>query len=271
MHCSSVTPARALAGSALLFAIFFHLTGCASVRPSTLTSPPAVPVSGNWQISSTAIAASRLPQLSGELSGTSAAITGIVHSDSNSACIAPTTTIALSGSTGKENLVTLTSQGVAGGTLTITGTLAADGKSLSNASYNVVGGSCAFSKPAQATAQEYDPISGNYTGSFSDADGVLITVQATLNQSPDANGDGNYTLSGTATLPSNPCFPSTVPVSDTEVTGGSFTFTFTTTDGSNSVTATGTFNDNASVLMVKPWTSSGSCGADTGTGTMNQS
>lgn len=260
--------ARIAAG--LLLAMPLLLAGCENNLTAAPPSSNAVFVPGNWQISSTAAAASHLPQLSGELSGTSAAITGVVHSDSTSACVPPTSPIAITGSASPKALVTLTGQNVAGGTLTITGTLAADGKSLSAASYNVTGGTCAFAQPAVAVAQQYSPISGNYTGTFSDADGPLITIQATLNQSPDADGDGNYTLSGSAIVPSNPCFPTTVPVSNTQVTGGSFTFTFTTSDASNTVVANGTFNNDASVLTVQQWTSSGTCGADSGTGSMSQ-
>ena len=71
-------------------------------------------------------------------------MTGLFHSDSASSCIAPTTAVAVTGSADANKLVTLTGTGLAGGTLTIAGTLAADGRSLTNATYNVTGGTCAF-------------------------------------------------------------------------------------------------------------------------------
>ena len=273
MHSLSSMWSPVKVGVSLLFASASFLSGCTrSLTSAADTASSATPVSvaGNWQISSTTAAAVRLPELSGSLSGSSQAITGVVHSDSANACLSSTTPIQLSGSANGDNLVTLTGQNVAGGTLNISGTLAFDGKSLSAVTYRVVGGACAFAQPAVATAQEYSPVSGNYTGTFSDADGVLINIQANLRQSADADGDGNYTLNGTATLPNNPCFPNIIPISNTLVTGGSFTFTFTTNDDSNSVTANGTFNNNASLLSVISWTSSGSCGADNGTGSMMQ-
>ena len=176
------------------------------------------------------------------------------------------TAFAVSGKADSKGLVTLAGP-VAGGTLTLSGTLAADGQSLTDATYNVAGGACGFLAPASAQAQVYMPISGAYSGTFRDGDGQIATVQATLSQSADANGDGNYTLTGTA-APNNPCFSASVPVSATTVSGGNFTLTYTDPNTSNSVTATGLFSADASTLTVTNWTSSGSCGSDSGTGTM---
>lgn len=243
------------------------LAGCAAgVTRGPGSSPLPDLVTGNWQVNSTAPVAAHLSSVSGTLSGTSAAMTGIFHTQAASACIAPSKSFELSGSADKAGNVSLSGP-LANGTLTLTGTLAADGKSLEDASYTVAGGSCAFNKPADATAEVYTPISGMYTGTFSDSDGQIASVQATLNQSADANGDGNYTLSGSAT-PNNPCFTGTVPISNTQVTGGTFTFTYTDPNTTNSVTATGTFSSDASTLNVTQWTLSGPCGPDSGTGSM---
>ena len=255
---------------ASLFLLPALLTGCAANSTTTGNPAPlAAMVTGNWQISSSATAAVRLPAISGVLSGTSVAATAILHSQSAAACIAPASSLEVSGSADKNGLVTLAGP-LAGGSLTITGTLSADGKSLTGASYNVAGGSCGFAKAADATAQAYMPISGTYTGSFTDADGQIATVTATLNQSADANGDGNFTLTGTANPANNPCFLGAVPISSTQVTGQTFTFTYTDPNTTNSVTATGTFSSDASTLTIQPWTSSGPCGADTGAGSMTR-
>ena len=245
------------------------LTGCsANTTAATPSSPLPAVVTGNWQISSSEPATANLPAISGALAGTPAKLSGMFHAQSAKACVAPASTFPVTGATTAKGVVTLSGP-LAGGTLTINGTLAADGKSLTGATYNVAGGSCGFAKAADATAQAYTPISGSYTGTFIDADGVIANVAASLNQSPDANGDGNYTLSGSAT-PNNPCFSTTVPVSNTTVTGGNFTFTYTDPQTTNSVTASGTFSPDASTLTVTNWASSGPCGADHGTGTMTR-
>ena len=216
---------------------------------------------GNWQISSSAPAAARLPVFSGEFTNRSGTISGILHSQSETACVSPATSFTLTGSTSSKNLVTLTGR-VAGGALTVTGTLAENGKSLTAATYSITGGACALPAKVQAVAQAFAPITGTYSGNFADIDGQIAQVTADFSQSTTPDPEGNFTLAGTATVSNNPCFPSTIPISKTQVTGGTFTFTYAADD--NSVTANGTFNSEATVLTINSWTSSGSCGADTG-------
>jgi hypothetical protein len=177
------------------------------------------------------------------------------------------TAIAVSGQTDAKDVLTLTG-GLGGGTLTITGTLAADAKSLTGARYNVTGGSCAFSAAAPADMQAYSSVTGNYAGSFSDADGQVISITAALTQTPESDTDGNFQLSGTGSFPNNPCFSSPVSISNSQVTGGSFTLTYADPVTRNSVTASGTFSPDAQTLTVTNWTLTGSCGPDTGTGSL---
>ncbi len=256
-------------GALSALALSSTLLGCSGgLVPTAAVS--SIAVNGNWQLSSSATAAAKLPVISGELSGSGANIAGIFHSSAASTCIAPTSVFELTGAADAKNAVTLTGANVAGGTLTVSGTLAADGKSLTGASYNVVGGSCAFAQAATATAQAYAPISGTFNGSFSDPDGHLLDVSAALSQTPASDTSGNYQLSGTGTFGSNPCFNSPVTVSNTQVTGGSFTLTYSDATTMNSVTANGTFSADGTTLTVTGWTLSGSCGPDTGTGLLTK-
>jgi hypothetical protein len=230
----------------------------------------AIAVTGNWQFASAAVSASKLPSLSGELTGSSTSMTGIFHSNSATACVAPAQAFDVSGSANSKMLVTLTGANTVGDTLKITGTLAADGRSLSNATYMVTGGSCAFAAAAAATAQSYSSIDGSYAGSFADADGQTIAVDAMLTQTPASDTDGNFQLSGTGTFPNNPCFNSPVSISNSQVTGGSFDLTYTDSTTENSVEAIGNFSTDGKTLTVTQWTLSGPCGPDTGTGSLVQ-
>ena len=92
--------------------------------------------------------------------------------------------------------------------MTITGTLASDGRSLTNATVNVAGGQCAFATAAQASVQNFSSVTGSYVGTFSDAKGPVMNVTASLSQAPGGDTNGNFTLSGTASLGTNPCFVS---------------------------------------------------------------
>jgi hypothetical protein len=245
------------------------LVGCSTGLVPT-AAPSVISVTGNWQLSSTAPAAAKLPVLSGELTGAGANITGIFHPGAATTCVSPSTSFELTGSADAQNAVTLTGDNFAGGILTVQGTLASDGKSFSNATYNVVGGACAFAQAAPANAQSYADVTGNYAGGFSDPGGNVISITSTVSQNPTGDSNGNFQLSGTATLPNNPCFNSPVAVSNSQVTGGSFALTYADANTGNRVTASGTFSTDGTTLTVTNWVLAGPCGPDSGTGLLTK-
>ncbi len=258
--------------SALLSLVLLG-TGCNQIITAPIgVSATALPVSvaGNWQIASSDAVAAKLPSLSGALAGAGSAITGVVHANSSTACIAPATTIALTGSVDAANQITLSGANLAGGSLKIAGTLAADGKSITNATYLVSGGTCAFTAAAVATAQSFSSINGNFTGTFSDPYGQVLSITAMLTQTPASDPNGNFQLSGTGTLGTNPCFTSPATISNSQVTGGSFSLTYNDPNLANSVTASGTFSTDGMTLTVTNWTLSGACGDDSGTGLLTR-
>ena len=247
------------------------LAGCSSSGSVNSSSPGSTPAlaSGNWQFSSSDKAAARLSAVSGELSTSSGKITGILHAQSASACIAPASSFEVSGSANSKGTVTL-SGSIGGGTLSITGALASDGRSITDATYDIAGGTCAFATPATAKAQTFTPVTGTYVGTFVDNGGDSIAVTATLSQSPQSDTDGNYTLSGSASFGANPCFVSPTAVAAAQVTGGTFTMSYPDSTTQNSVTASGTFSEDATTLTVSNWTLTGPCGPDSGSNTVMQ-
>ena len=266
---SSFRTSCALSGASLLLTTL-GLAGCnAALSPLSITPLSAIAVTGNWQFASTAPSAGKLPAISGELTGSNQSMTGLFHSDSAESCVAPSQVFEMTGSADAKNNVTLTGSNPVGGKLTLTGTLAADGKSMTNTAYSVSGGSCAMAKPAAASAQQYD-MSANYAGSFSDSDGQVITLSATLSQSSMPDQNGNYTLTGTGTFPSNPCFNSPVTVTASELTGNTFNFTYQDSVTTNSVAVAGNISPDGSTLTVTNWTLTGPCGPDSGTGVLTQ-
>jgi hypothetical protein len=251
--------------------VLMLLAGCAD--DGVVFDTPQNPISGNWQVS-TSSGTVPLPRISGSLTDNadnvgSATVTGIFHADATTGCSIITDAIAITGTTDSKGVTTLTGP-VAGGTLTISGTLAADGRSLSNATVNVSGGQCAFVSAAQATVQNYSSVAGTYAGSFADAGGPVMNVTATLSQSPAGDTNGNFTLSGTGSFGTNPCFISPVNVVNSAVTGGNFVLTYTDNTKGNSVTATGTFSADGTTLTVTNWSLTGPCGADSGIGTLTK-
>jgi hypothetical protein len=251
------------------------LVGCNLA--STASSLTAIPISGNWQFSSKSPNAAGLPSIAGTLSGTSLAITGILHANTANACLPQTQTFAVKGVTGANNSVLMTSDNVAGGILSITGTLAPDGKSMSNVSYTVSGGTCEFDAAADdptTMGTSYTPINGNYTGNFVDSQGdpALPNFPASFTQS-NSDGMGNYQLSGSATFTSNLCIASPASITNSQVSGGNINFTYTDASGTssngNQVMVTGTSSTDGKTLTVN-WVLSGSgfCDGISGTGTL---
>lgn len=247
--------------------LMLSLAGCAD--DGVVYDNGTTPVTGNWQISSSPSAKVSLPTVAGQLTSASGRVTGVLHAEAVNGCTTAKDAIAVSGSTDSSGRLSLSGD-VAGGTLTVSGKVAADGRSLSGATYNVRGGQCAFAQAAQATAQSYSPVTGTYNGSFYDPYGRVITLTANLIQSPAGDTPGNFELSGTASLGQNGCFGNPVTVTHSQVTGGSFTVTYADDTTVNSVTASGTFSPDGKTLTVTSWKLTGACGPDAGTGLMAQ-
>jgi hypothetical protein len=256
------------------------LAGCSgglTATSATATTSHAA-LAGNWKFSSTSANARGLSSLAGSLSVSGSQVTGALHPLSGT-CASPSTTFAVTGSIDTHNLLSLASTNFPGGALTLSGTIADDQKSLSAATYTVAAGACAFpaaktlnseaisprDNTAPVTAQQFQPITGSYTGSFSDSDGVVLPLTASLSQpsTPDANGV--YHLTGYATFDHNPCLNTPV-VTDSAVTGDTISATYTDPTTHNTVTGSGTFSPDAATLTITNWILSGNCGSDTGTG-----
>lgn len=258
------------------------LAGCSGGLNATPAAVPAADttahaaLAGNWKFSSPATNSRGLSSVAGSLAVKGTAITGTLHPLSGT-CAVANTPFAVAGSVDAHNLLTLSSTAFAGGAFSLSGTVADDQRSLSNATYTIAGGACAFpsasSVPnavsprdaAPVTAQQFQPISGSYAGSFSDSSGVTLPLTANLSQptTPDANGV--YHLTGYATFDHNPCLNTPV-VTDSTVTGDTISATYTDATTHNTVVGTGTFSADASTLTISNWSLTGSCGGDEGTG-----
>ncbi len=169
---------------------------------------------------------------------------------------------------------------LAGGTLNLSGTLAPDRKTLTEAAYTVTGGSCAFPSNAQAvtprnpippvTAQQYTPVSGTYTGTLTTTEGETFALSTSLTQTGTPDSTGTYHLTGTAASPGNTCVPLTLPATASTVNGGSISTTYTDAASGTAITGTGTSSPDGATITITAWTITSPCGTDTGSGTLTQ-
>ncbi len=281
---SSRTKRRLLAVTSLGLAGLLAglLSGCASgiVAGASPSGNSYKEVSGNWQFSSAAAAAARLAVLGGNLTVNGSSISGILHPLSGSKqCLSTSTPIPVTGSIDSSSHLTLSSS-LSDGTLTISGDLSADRRSLSGVRYTVIGGACAF-PAAQAiqtrdiatspvTAQQYQPVSGTYTGTLTTSEGEQFPLTSTLTQSSQPDANGVYHVDGTAASPGNKCVPTSLSATASTIAGGSISTTYTDALTGTSITGTGSASPDGNIITISSWTINSLCGSDTGTGTLTR-
>jgi hypothetical protein len=263
-------------------------TGCASSSNSNhfdagSTATYAV-ASGNWAItpqisdqpssqqSGQAIESPALPTASGSLTrAVNGSVSGIFRLSPAPACLSGNGDLAISGGADAQGQLHLSSAPVDGAIWTLTGQLSTDGKMLTAGTVSLGGGACP-TITASAAGTFYTPISGIYSGSFTDTHGVTVPVSTTLTQTSAPDPNGQYHLAGNATFPSNSCFTSPA-VTDSLVTGSALSATYSQQQGTvtSTVIAAGTFNSDATMLTISEYSiAGGDCDGDAGAGLLTK-
>ena len=247
------------------------LSGCSNLSQaaSSMSSNAEsyAEVSGNWSFSSSAAAAI---DLAGALSVQRTQVSGRLHAVSGPCARMTGASFPVSGAIDASGRMTLNGHDDAENAFQIAGLLAADQHSLIEPALTVTG-SCAeprAMRPRDAggsTGQQYQAVTGNYAGTFTDTDGDALAVNASLSQPTTADANGVYHLTGTATFAGVPCLGSPVVTSST-VTGNQISATYTDSATGATVVGDGVFSADAQTLTITRWTLSGDCGADSGSG-----
>jgi len=292
-HRPSRTKRRLLAVTSLGLAGFIAglLTGCGSgILPSSTTAAnPFAQAAGNWQISSSAATAARLPPVGGSLtvssaSNATATVAGILHPlFTASSCLPASTALPVNGAVDASGQLTLAANLPNGGTLAVAGTLTADRRSLTSPTYTITGGPCASTAPQNSagtihprdpappvTAQQYQAVSGTYAGTLTTSDGQTFALSSTLTQTSQPDANGVYHVSGTAASPGNRCVPASLPATASTIDGGSISTTYTDSATGATISATGATSPDAATITISSWTINGICGSATGAGTLTR-
>ncbi len=271
------------------------LSGCASGTLPETSANSFAALSGNWQFSSTSAATARLPSVGGSLAVQGNTVTGALHPLSLSAisqCLPASTTLPATGSIDTASRLTLSAP-VSGGILTLSGTVAPDRKSLSAPTYTLTGGACASPAVQSApqlvalpssvqtisprdsslppvTAQQYQPVSGTYTGTLTTAEGESFPLTSTLTQTSQPDANGVYHVTGSAASPGNACVPASLPATASTIDGGSISTTYTDANTGATITGSGSSSPDASTITISNWSIHSLCGQDTGTGILTR-
>jgi hypothetical protein len=251
---------KAEAGIAVLLALSF-LGGCSS-SPGNMFGSDASGLAGNWQIETSATASSSSPEgvvLLGALESSGNQVSGnfrftnLAHPD---AC-GSNQVVLLSGTIGSHDDLTLASAPLPNGTSIKVSLNLANAQPYSGlGTVEVDGGSCAV-PAASAIGSEVATTTGSFAGTLSSgpigapASGSPGSVTVTLTQSPKAESDGTFTVTGTLTYKFGSCSGS-VPLNGT-VSGVGMSFwdvIFTSSGGQEQANLSGTTNLKATQIDV---------------------
>lgn len=227
-------------------------------------------VSGNWQIqvtpsSSPAPFTSLAGFINEEGPGGNQFVTAALQAQPGG-CYTAAATIPMYGGTTGSGL-SLVSFSVNGQVLTINADVNATGTQFTG-NYSIAGG-CAAGASGTVTGTVYAAVNGTYAGSVTGSS-PAETLNLTLAQSAQGNGDGTFSVSGTAAFTGIPCFTQgSLSSLNGSVLGDSITLTFNTNDAQGAqLRLTGTLDTAAHTLtfpsvLVTAGTCQGSLGAAT--------
>jgi hypothetical protein len=184
-----------------------------------------------------------------------------------STCFAGLTLVPFNGTLSTTSL-NLYSFAVNGQYVNITATSNTAGTSITG-NYTVSDG-CANGYTGSLIGTRYSPLTGTYAGQFIGAP-TTSSMSAPLTQSSNANGDGSFPVTGTATFTGISCFTSgTLASGAGKVIGNNTKLAFTTNETSSStVTLIGTFDAAADTITATSiQVAGGSCSGSLGTASL---
>jgi len=230
-------------GTCAMSTVAVVIKGTPTVSTTNSSSPATITanLSGNWGMRAVypLYITESLPIFGfyGALQFTNGSVTGTMMPNVNVMYGSGNCYLALRGSSGispvsftgtldANNNLTLTAP-FGGGTAIITATLGSNPQTWADASYQIVGGSCAISSTAMTIAQ-FAPVTGTYIGTFNEPNsvsdipfaGTNVTVTAVLTQSTTPNSGGMFPITGTVNV-TGACTDSASLVSGSVVYGGS--------------------------------------------------
>jgi hypothetical protein len=240
------------------------------------TTPQNVVVSGQWDAIATPSGANSTPtnyyanvtnQGSGAFFAASGNVVACLNDDCFPESFASAQGYAIAGTTtGTQVQITLTGQG--GYTATLSGTVSADGTTMSGTYTDSSTGDAVATGPGSWVAQKKQSVSGSYSGTYNSTvnpSTIPVTITSTITQ------DQTYALTGAATVSNSTCFTSLTFGAGSRAVGGAL-YLLDSNDGIYVTVVPnedGTLNSGNSFYSVYRITS-GACSTDTGVGTVTK-
>ncbi|MHB1023572.1 MAG: hypothetical protein ACYC46_10820 [Acidobacteriaceae bacterium] len=227
-------------------------------------------ISGNWSFTanSTASPNNGPITITAALNSHSGQVVGILHFFGTS-CIASATDVAATGTLSSTGAVKLTTSSTSNQVITITATASKDGGSITGGTYTVSGG-CADSDAGNVSGVRIATLTGTFAGNVQIQSGPGLILNTQLTQSPTADTDGFFDLTGTIKVQGSSCFTS----GKTEGSPGGILFgtrlvTIYTLDDGSTLTLDATTNTGGTSLASYAYITNGKCNG-TGSGTLTK-
>jgi hypothetical protein len=277
----------------VVFAMLMNLAGCSNNLPPSsgststgntsgigiTTNPQSnTNLNGNWQLELTSTSQPvPFSSLAGDIfaevnvtlnNASSTAMVASLQFSQPSSCFTGPTLVPFEG-TYINSALNLFSFTIDGQYVTLTTTANSANNGLTG-TYLVSQG-CANGAAGTITGTKYSALTGTYVGPISGGpSGVALSTA--LTQSTNANGNGTFPVTGTATFTGVRCFTQgTLANNAGSVLGSSANLVFTTneTGGGSQVTVTGTFDAAASTITATSISvAGGSCSGSLGTASL---
>jgi hypothetical protein len=226
------------------------------------------PQTGNWvaNLSLPGASSSLNAQASVALSGQFDSARGIARL-TGFPCVSSNSPIPV---TGTQNLSTLqttwTAQLTPDVVLNMSSTQSKDLSTL-NGTFSLTGSACGGLTSGDFEATRYSPLSGEYLGALVTTTGASLDLVASVGQSAAADANGQYPITGSATVAPDQCLSNPTLV-NSYVLGKAFTNSYKSNDQS-SLTLTGTYTPDATTMNLSSFSfTGGPCDGFSGAGTL---
>jgi len=218
---------------------------------------PPISINGNWQFIETSNTFGTQDTVAGSLLQNGGAVTGNMFIY-NSPCAVKGITYPLTGTESGDSFSGTLNE--AGQEVSLSATVSSDGNSISG-TYQAPAGGCTNGDAGTLSGQRYASLAGTYSGAFQSNNSSLAPFNISAMITQDSQGN----LTAAATITGSPCLAS---MNLTGTIAGELLAVEGSDPAGNVLAIGGTANLSGTSLSLSYQVTGGSCGADSGAGTL---